>query len=363
MQLNFLKKIDKFIIKKFLGTFFFALTLIIAIAVVFDFSEKIDDFIEKQAPAKAIIFDYYLNFIPFFANLFSPLFVFIAVIFFTSKMAGNTEIIAILNAGVSFYRILVPYMVAALIIALISFYFNGWIIPRANESRIAFIHTYVKNPHVIRERNIHRQIEKDNFIYIQSYNNIKNIGYQFSHEKFNNNELVYKLLSERVIWDSVNNKWRAENYFIREINGLEEKISKGQTLDIKINFHPKQLSFRMRETMAMNNKELNKFINDERERGAGNIEFYEIEYHKRFSYPFATFILTIIGVSLASRKIRGGIGIQIGFGLLLSFSYIMFMQVSSTFATNGSLSPLLAVWIPNIVYAVIALFLLKKASR
>ena len=230
MQLIFPKKIDKFIIKKFLGTFFFALALIIAIAVVFDFSEKIDDFIEKQAPAKAIIFDYYLNFIPFFANLFSPLFVFIAVIFFTSKMASNTEIIAILNAGVSFYRILVPYLVAALIIALISFYFNGWVIPKANESRIAFIHTYVKNPHVVRERNIHRQIEKDNFIYIQSYNNLKNIGYQFSHEQFHNNELIYKLISEKVIWDSINKNWIAENYFIRELNGLEEKIFEGSNL-------------------------------------------------------------------------------------------------------------------------------------
>ena len=343
--------------------FFFALTLIITIAVVFDFSEKIDDFIEKQAPAKAIFLDYYLNFIPFFANLFSPLFVFIAVIFFTSKMANNTEIIAIQSAGVSFYRILVPYLVAALIIALISFYFNGWVIPRANESRIAFIHTYVKNPQIIKDRNIHRQIEKNHFIYLQSFNNLKSIGYQFAYEKFDNNKLIYKLIADRIIWDSANSNWRVENYFIREINGLEERISKGTSMELKINFSPKQLTFRTRETLAMNNKELNQFINDERERGGGNVEFYEIEYHRRFSYPFATFILTLIGVSIASRKVRGGIGMQIGFGLVLSFSYIMFLQVSSTFATNGNLLPIIAVWLPNIVFALIALFLLKRASN
>lgn len=363
MQFKFPTKIDRYIIKKFLGTFFFALALIIVIAVVFDFSEKIDDFIEKEAPAKAIIFDYYLNFIPFFANLFSPLFVFIAVIFFTSKMANDVEIIAILNAGVSFYRILVPYLVSALIIALISFYFNGWIIPKANEKRIDFIHTYVKNPFVSRDRNIHRQIEKGNFIYLQSFSVKKKIGYQFAYEKFNNNDLTYKLLADRIVWDSIANHWIAENYFIREINGLKENISEGDKKILNIKFHPKELSFRVRETLAMNNKELNQFIISEKERGAGNIAFYEIEYHRRFSFPFATFILTIIGVSLASRKVRGGIGLQIGFGLLLSFSYIMFMQVSSTFATNGSLSPFIAVWIPNIVYAIIAIYLLIRASK
>ena len=358
----FPKKIDKYIITKFLGTFLFALSLIIIIAVVFDFSEKIDDFIEKQAPARAIFMDYYLNFIPFFANLFSPLFVFVAVIFFTSKMANNTEFIAIMNAGVSFYRILVPYLVAAMIIALISFYFNGWIIPKANEHRIAFIHTYVKNPHVVKERNIHRQIEKDHFVYMQSFNNLKNVGYQFAYEKFNNNELIYKLISDRVTWDDLKNKWRADNYFLREINGLNEKISKGKQMDLDINFSPKNLTFRARETMAMNNNELNKFINEERQRGAGNIEFYEVEYHRRYSYPFATFILTLIGVSIAIKKVRGGIGMQIGFGLLLSFSFIMFMQVSSTFATNGNLSPIIAVWIPNILFAGIAAYLVKKAA-
>ncbi|MBT8196536.1 MAG: YjgP/YjgQ family permease [Bacteroidia bacterium] len=363
MQFKFPTKIDRYIIKKFLGTFFFALALIITIAVVFDFSEKIDDFIEKEAPAKAIIFDYYLNFIPFFANLFSPLFVFIAVIFFTSKMANDVEIIAILNAGVSFYRILVPYLVSALIIALISFYFNGWIIPKANEKRIDFIHTYVKNPYVSKDRNIHRQIEKDNFVYMQSFSVQKNTGYQFAYEKFENNDLVYKLIADRIVWDSTANYWVAENYFIRELNGLEESITEGHKKILNIKFHPKELSFRVRETLAMNNKELNQFIISEKERGAGNIEFYEIEYHRRFSFPFATFILTLIGVSIASRKVRGGIGLQIGFGLVLSFSYIMFMQVSSTFATNGSLSPFLAVWIPNIVYAIIAIYLLKRASK
>lgn len=358
-----IKILDLYIIRKFLGTFFFALALIISIAIVFDISEKIDDFLEREAPLRAIVFDYYLNFIPFFANLFSPLFIFISVIFFTSRMAGQTEIIAILASGVSFKRLLVPYVVSSLILGLLSFYMNNYVIPHSNTARINFETRYIKNPFVFKNRHVHRQIAPGQFIYFESFNNIDKIGYQFSYERMKDNKIVFKLLSERIYWDTLKNKWTLENYFTREIDGLNEKISSGYRMDTVFSFYPAEFSRRTNFIETMDTPELNKYIQQETLRGSEEVPFYLVEKYKRLSYPFATFILTIIGVSLSSRKVRGGIGVQIGAGILLSFTYIMFMQVSQTFATNGDLPAWLAVWIPNILYAFIAIYLLKKASE
>ncbi len=358
-----IKILDRYIVKKFLGTFFFALGLIIAIAIVFDISEKIDDFIERQAPMKAIVFDYYLNFIPYFGNLFSPLFVFIAVIFFTSRLANNTEIVAILASGISFRRLLVPYMFAAGVLAIISLALNTYVIPHSNATRLAFEARYIKNPFVYRNKNVHRQISPGKFIYFESFNNIDKIGYQFSYEKFDQGKLTYKLLAERILWDSLKNKWTAENYFIREIDGEKEKMRSGFRMDTTFGFYPAEFSRRVDYIETMDATRLNAFIDQERIRGSEELPFYLVEKYKRTSYPFATFILTIIGVSLSSRKVRGGIGVQIGIGLLLSFTYIMFMQVSTTFATNGSVSPVVSVWIPNVIYSFIAIYLLKKAME
>jgi lipopolysaccharide export system permease protein len=362
--LNFrIKIIDRYIVRKFLGTFFFAIGLIILISIVFDISEKIDDFLEKHAPLRAIIFQYYFNFIPYFVNLFSPLFIFISVIFFTSKMAMQTEIIAILNSGISFRRLLVPYMVAATFLASLSFYLNGWVIPHANIERLAFENTYIKNPYVLKTRNIHRQISPDNFIYFESYNNRENTGYQFSYEKFREGRLVYKLMAERILWDSTTSKWKVENYFIREIDSLHESISGGAELDTNFAFSYEEFNRRINYIEAMDNHELNEFIDQEKMRGAENIAFYEVEKYRRSSYPFATFILTVMGVSLSSRKVRGGIGLQLGAGILLSFTYILFMQVTTTFATNGGMPALLSVWLPNIVFSIIAIYLVTKAPK
>lgn len=358
-----IKIIDRYIIRKFFGTFFFAIGLVILIAIVFDISEKIDDFLEKQAPLRAIVVQYYFNFIPFFVNLFSPLFIFIAVIFFTSKMAMQTEIIAILNSGISFRRLLAPYMAAALMLAVLSFYLNGWVIPHANIERLAFENTYIKNPYVLRTRNIHRQISPGNFIYFESYNNRENIGYQFSYEKFKDNKLIFKLMSERILWDSTSGKWRVENYFVRELDSINERISGGARLDTSFAFTTEEFNRRINYIEAMDNKELSLFIAQEKMRGAENVAFYEVEKYRRSAYPFATFILTLMGVSLSSRKVRGGIGLQLGAGILLSFTYILFMQVTTTFATNGSMPALLAVWIPNMLFAVIALLLASRAPK
>lgn len=355
--------IDRYIIKKFLGTFFFSMALILLIVVIFDISEKIDDFIEKEAPLRAIIFDYYLNFIPHFSNLFSPLFTFIAVIFFTAKMASNTEIIAILNSGLSFKRILFPYFISALFLAALSFYLNAWVIPPANKTRLAFENTYIKNPYIYRARNIHRQISPGNFIYFESFNNIENIGYRFSLEKIKDGKLYYKLMAERAKWDSTAGKWRIENYFIRNVNGVHETIRSGNVMDTALAFYPSEFSRRINNVETMDHEELNKFIDEEKLRGSENIVFAQVEKHKRISFPFATFILTLMGFSLSSHKVRGGTGVQIGIGIALSFTYILFMQISTTFATNGNVPALIAVWIPNIIFAVIGFYLFRKAPR
>lgn len=358
-----IKILDLYVVRKFLSTFFFAIALIIAIAIVFDISEKIDDFIDKQAPVKAIIFDYYLNFIPYFVNLFSPLFVFIAVIFFTSRMAGNTEIVAILGSGISFRRFIVPYLVSATIIAGLSFYFNNWVIPHSTKERLEFENQYIRNPFKYVYRNIHRQISPGSFIYFESYNNTDDAGFRFMHEKFKDKSLVYKLMAERIVWDSVKTKWRVENYVIREINGMHEKLTQRAVLDTMYSFRPEEFQRRENNIQTMDTPDLRKFIDEEKARGVENTTFMDVERYRRTSLPFATFILTIIGVSLSSRKVRGGIGMQILGGVLLSFTYIMFMQISQTFAINANFPALLAVWVPNIFFGIVAVYLYRNAIK
>lgn len=358
-----MKKLDLYIIKKFLGTFVYAILLIVLVAIIFDISEKIDDFISSKAPIKAIVFDYYFNFIPFFVNLFSPLFTFIAVVFFTSKMAGNTEVVAILSSGVSFRRFLMPYMLAATVLACLSFFLNNYVIPHANQKRLSFENTYIRNKFRNSDINIHRQIKPGEYIYFESYNNFENIGSRFSYEVMKDNKLVYKLMANQIKYDSISNKWKVQNYAIRTINGMHEQLRTGVEFDTIYNFKPSDFSTRLNNVETMNIKELDNFIAEEEMRGSDEIAYFKLEKYRRTSMPFATFILTLIGVSMASRKTRGGIGLHIGLGMLISFSYILFLQVSTTFATNGNLSPLVAVWIPNFLYFFIALILLRLAPK
>jgi lipopolysaccharide export system permease protein len=356
--------LDLYIIKKFLGTFFFTIALILAIAVVFDLSEKIDNFLENEAPFSKILFDYYLNFIPYFAVLFSPLFTFVSVIYFTSRMAYNTEIIAILSSGVSFNRLLVPYFISALGLTLFAFSLNNFVIPHANARKLAFEDTYYhKTAKIVRERNIHKQIEPGIIIYLESFDTYNNVGRKFSIERFIDGELKSKLLADEIRWDSLKTKWTIINYYNREFIDDSQVITHGRTIDTTLSLSPEE--FRRRDNVfeAMNLGELNRFIKEQKMQGTEDIDAYLIEKHRRFSFPFSAFILTIIGVSVSSRKAKGGIGMQLGIGLLISFSYIMFMQFSSQFAINGSLSPFIAVWIPNLVFAVIAVFLYRLAPK
>jgi lipopolysaccharide export system permease protein len=359
-----LKIIDYYIIKKFLGTFFFALILIICIAVIFDVAEKIDDFMEKGASFKLIIFEYYLNFIPYFAVLFSSLFTFISVIFFTSKMAYNTEIVAILNSGMSFRRLMYPYMISATLLSVFSFALSNYVMPGANKKRLAFEEIYIRNkPYDYAKRNIHKQIEPGVFIYMESFENSTETGRLFSIEKFNNDSLKQKLMADHITWDSTKNKWTIYNYYIRSIDNLKETLVKGDKIDTTLNINPDEFKRRDNFVDAMSVGELNKTIKTLRLQGADNINMFIIEREKRLAFPFSTFILTMIGVTLSSRKVRGGIGMHIGLGLALSFGYILFMQFSSQFAISGQLSPFLAAWIPNIIFALISLYLYRVAPK
>lgn len=358
-----MKILDLYIIRKFLATFFLSIVLILMIVVVFDISERMEDFLLKKPPLREVIVDYYFNFLPFFANQFSPLFIFIAVIYFTSRMAYQSEIISILGSGISFRRMLFPYMISAAVLASLSLYLNHYIIPKSNGIRLAFEEKYIRNPYENKGKNIHRQISPGNYIYVTSYNHRIQSGYQFSFEKINNGQRSFYLRSDKISWDSIQNRWSLDNYFIRTINGMTEHISMGAKLDTSLDFQPSEFGARETKIASMQTPVLNKYIEDEKLKGSSLIPYYEAEKHWRTAFPFATFILTLIGVSVASRRVRGGIGWHIGLGLLISFSYILFMRVSTTFATNGSLPASVAVWTPNVLFAFLALFMLNRAPK
>jgi lipopolysaccharide export system permease protein len=359
-----MKKIDLYIIKKFLSSFFLIIVLLIIVLIIFDFSERIDDFMEKDAPLKEIIFVYYLNFIPFFINQFSALLTFIAVIFFTSKMASHTEFVALLSSGISFRRLLYPYIYSALLIALFSFFLSNFIIPPANKLRLEFTYKYLKNTSHFKEKDIHLQINKGVFAYCEYFNDLTNVGHLFTLEKIENEKLVSKIYARDIKWDSINKKWSLVNYWKRTIDGTKEKITQGAKLDTVLNMLPNDFYRTLDEVETMNYFQLNKFIAKEKLKGSNNIDFYLLEKHKRIAYPFATLVLALIGVSISSRKVRGGIGLHLGLGIALSFTYIMFMQILTTMSTYGGILPIaIAVWVPNIIFGFIALYLIKIAPK
>nr|WP_297162020.1 LptF/LptG family permease [uncultured Dysgonomonas sp.] len=354
--------LDKYIIKNFLGTYVFSIILIISIAVVFDFNEQLDKFLKNDAPVKAIIFSYYLNFIPYYVNLFSALFVFISVIFFTSKLADNSEIIAMLASGMSFKRLMKPYMISAGIIAIISFILTSFIIPPANVVRINFQNKYIKNKAVTYAERIQIQIEPGVIAYFNRYDNNDKMGFYFSLDKFEGQELVSRLTANRIQYDSLYN-WTVYDYSIRDFDGMREHITTGSQKDTILTIVPSDFLISSNDFEQMTTPALHKHIQRQKDRGIGNIQSFEIEYHKRFASIASAFILTVIGASLSSRKVKGGMGLNIGIGLLLSVSYILFMTLSSTFAVSGLVSPLIAAWIPNVIFIGIAIFLYNRAPN
>jgi len=358
-----MNKIDRYIIKKFIGTFFYALTLLLLVVIVIDISEKIDDFMEHDLDMWIIISEYYLHFIPYFANLFSPLFIFISVVFFTSKLADNSEIIAIFNSGMSFKRFLRPFIISSVFLASLSFLLGSFVIPIANKNRIDFENKYLVSQKKILRKNIHLQTTENQYIYLEGYNNKRNIGYKFSLENFENGILKSKMRANYIQWNESTEKWTINNYEIRTFYKEKESIISGVKLDSTLLLLPSDFVVQLNLAETMNLQELNENIITESNLSSGKAKFYKIEKHKRIAFPFAIIILTIIAVALSSRKVKGAIGTNMGLGLLISFSYILFFQFSSTFATNGNLEPWLAVWIPNILYILLGIFLLRRTQN
>lgn len=361
--LHKLKRLDWYIIKKFLGTYIFMITLILSIAVVFDINEKIDKFISSGVTLKEIIFDYYVNFVPFYANLFSPLFIFLAVIFFTSKMANNSEIIAILSNGISFKRLLKPYMISAAIIAVVTFVLGSFIIPPANETRINFENTYIDpRQKKIGDRDIQFRVGEGTIVYFGSFDLESNTGYNFSIDKFDSLRLVSRLTANSIVYDSAFN-WTINNYQIRDFDGLKENVTNGGSIDTIIQIVPNDFVIAKTDQQMMTTPQLSRYIKSQKQRGMGNIQAFQIEYHSRFASIFSAFILTLIGASISAKKVKGGMGLNLGIGLALSMAYILFMTISSSFSIKGNMSPFVAAWIPNIVFMGIAAFLYKKAPN
>lgn len=353
--------LDKYILRKFLGTFFFALILLLTIIIVFDINEKIDAFL--KAPMYDTIFGYFLNFIPYFANQFAPLFTFIAVIFFTSKLADNSEIIAMLSTGMSFKRLLRPYMIGAAVIAAMTFILAAYIIPPANIQRIAYTNKYVKNKRIDYGANIMLMVAPNEIAYMNRYDNITKTGSKFSLESFDNDKrLISRLTAQSIKWDTLYS-WQVRDYVIRDFRDGREFIRSGYRLDTVIPFEPRDFLISANDHETLTTPQLSEYIRRQKKRGVGNIETFEIEYHRRFAMTAAAFILTVIGMALSSRKVKGGMGLNIGIGLVLSFGYILFMAVTSTFAVSGLVPPVVAMWIPNIVYSIIAVIVYRKAAK
>jgi len=358
-----MKKLDWYILRKFLGTFVFIMALLLSITIVIDLSEKIDAFVDNHASAKVIIWDYYIYFIPFITSLIGPFFVLVAVIFFTSQLAYRSEIVAILNSGTSFYRMLYPYFVGATILAVAFYYGNHYFVPYSNKKRIAFERKYVSKPLEGMRYNFHRTIEPGTNIYVENYKPSESSGYKFSIDKFKDGKLVYKLRSERIEWDSIRHHWKIFNYYARELNDSADKISSGVLLDTTFNFEPKDIKFTEIYKDVMTTPELIAFINEAKKAGASDLEFFEVERYRRTSSSFSIYIMTLIGVSVASRKVRGGLGWHLVLGIGLSALYEIIMKFSTTFSTNSSLPPILGVWIPNFLYLALAIYLIKKAPK
>lgn len=358
-----LKKIDIYIIRKFLGTYFYSILLLTIIIIIFDISEKIDDFIEKDAPLKAIVFQYYLNFIPYFVNMFSGLFTFIAVVYFTSRMASNTEIVAILNGGVSFWRMLVPYLVSGIFLTVLSFGLMNYIIPFTNRNLRAFEKQYIKNPFQSHQMNMHMQLEPGTYVYVENFNSIGKIGYRFSLEKFDSTGLTLKLKADMITWDSIQSRWKMNNYVLRKIRPQGEKIYQGRETDTVMAFTPSDFMVDIEDAKIMTYNQLNRFIVQEKLRGSTLTGQFNLEKYKRLTFPFANLVLTFIGVALSSRKVRGGIGMHLGMGIAIAFTFILLLQITSVFAIFGNLPAAVALWIPNFIYGIVAIVLLRLAPK
>jgi lipopolysaccharide export system permease protein len=358
-----LKILDRYLIKNFLITYVFVAFVIVLIICMIDYTEKVDDFLDKKAPINEILIDYYLNLIPYWINYISPLMVFIATVFFTSRIAARTEIIAMLSSGISFGRMLLPYMVGAVILGAVTFIQVGWVLPKANKIRNNFEKTYVKQEFYFSGHNVHITIAPDVYAYLESYNTGTKTGNKFTMETIKGTQLIQKFYADKIVWQPKKGKWNLQNYQIRTLDSLGEKLSSGLEIDTTINLSPKDFEsdYNLFETFTL--PELNAYIDLLKSRGADGLEVYLIEKYIRFTQPFAILILTAIGVIVSARKSRRGVGWQIALGFMLAFIYILFFLLSKGVAEAGTINTLFAVWLPNIVFSLIGVVLYKTLPR
>jgi lipopolysaccharide export system permease protein len=366
-----MKLLDKYIFTKVLATFFFVLLILVAIIVVIDLTEKVDKFSSNNLSTLTVL-GYYLDFVPWIAGLISPIIAFIAIVYVTGRLAAHTEIIAILSAGISFPRLLLPYFMAATIIASITFVLNGWVIPQSNKTRLDFELTYFKNRPYFDRSNIHLQIEPNVIMFIQNYNTGSNIGYQFTLERFDNNRLVEKLTSENITWDSTKRTWHLKMwkrkfvdsiFLVRDNPSMFDLRKTGTDMDTALNIKPIDFENEEGKYDGMTIPELTEHIKKLKFRGSTGVETYQVEKHIRFAAPFTIFVLVFMGVLVSARKSRGGTGFQIVMGFILAFIFLIFFLLTRTFAETGALSPFLAAWLPNITFAIIAAFMYRYVPR
>ncbi len=357
-----MKRLDWYIIRKFLGTFFFSIVLILSIAIIFDLTEKMDDFFENQVPLREIILDYYLPFIPYYMNMFSSLFIFISVIYFTSKMAGNSEFIAMHAAGMSYHRLMVPYAFSAALLFVLSVFLGGWVIPKSSARMLHFTDKYVEHFTSENARNIQMEVQPGTILYIESFQRRSGIGYRCSIEKFDGKTLVERTTADRIYYDSLE-CWHLDNFTQRKFIGLREELHRGNRLDLTLPIIPDELFITAQQAQEMTTPELRHYMQRQRERGSGNVKAFEVEYHKRWASPLGAFIMTLLGVTMSSRKVRGGMGKNLGIGIVLTAAYILFSTVSTTFSVNNVMSPFMAAWLPNIVFLAISVPLYIRAAK
>jgi len=358
-----LRILDKYILKKFLTAFFFTVIVLVMVICVIDFTEKNDDFLQHNLGAWQIITEYYVNLFPYYANLLSPITVFIAVVFVTSQLAARTEIVAILASGVSFKRLLLPYIMGSVVLGIVTMGLTGWGIPYANKTRVEFERKYVKNPYRFSGRNVHMKIGPKSYAYMESYDNVNNVGYKFALETIEGTLLKRRMTAEAITWDSTKQVWRLSPQLVRTIRGPKETLLSLPARDTTLNLYPKDFAstYRLSETLTL--PELNAFIQQKIDRGAADTQIYLSEKYERYAYPYAMFILTIIGVIMSARKSRAGVGGQIALGFVLAFVFIIFVILSRNFAQVGDLSPMLAAWIPSIIFTGIGLVLYRIVPR
>lgn len=357
-----MKIIDRYILFKFLVTWVFTVLVLISIITVIDFTEKNDNFL-KHGLAFSEVVRYYLTYIPYIANLITPITVFIAVVFVTAKLAGRTEIIAMLAGGVSFIRLMVPYFIGASMIAILNFYLNAWVIPDANKERIAFEISYAKKPFYYTERDIHIKVSPTSYVYMESYNNQRDVGYRFTIETIEDKYLHDKLTARRIEWDTATVAWKLKDWERRTFDGFKEEVTKGSEMDTLLAITPKDFGSTHGMHETLNIKELSDYIDELRNRGAENVDIFIIERYIRYMAPFAVIILTFIGMIVSARKSRGGTGAQIALGFVIAFVYILFFIMSRAIAETSSMNQLLAVWLPNIVFSAVGIVLYKTVPR